>query len=164
MKHNPENEWLQGENQQGSDPLDQQLNRVTRALRDTGIAPERDLWPEIEQAIDQAGPIGSIRTHNLAGWRVVALAASVLLLVGIGLVQHGGLPGNPSDFQALGPESRIENPASSRQVVDQALVDLNEALAADPYNTSLSRLVLMIHKSRGKMIRNTAKRLGIPGG
>ena len=50
------------------------------------------------------------------------------------------------------------------QQVDQALADLRRALAVDPNNSSLSRLVMMIHKSRGNLIRNTARRLAAPGG
>ena len=160
MKRDPEHE------------LDLQLDRLTRTLRDTGIPPERDLWPEIDRAIDQADRSRPARSRGPATWRIVALAASVLLLVGVGLVQQGGLPGKSSGHQAnqavdntIGPLVGGDvDPATSMLTVDQALADLNQALADDPNNRSLSHLVLMIHKSRGNLIRNTARRLAAPGG
>ena len=159
--------------------LDLQLDRLTRTLRDTGISPERDLWPEIDQAIEQtsghhAGLIRPKRSRRPAAWRIAALAASVLLLVGVGLVQQGGLPGRSADHQAnqemnenFGPMAHAElagaeDPVEAMQAVDKALADLNRALAVDPDNGSLSRLVLMIHKSRGNLIRNTVRRLADP--
>ena len=39
--------------------------------------------------------------------------------------------------------------------IDQALAQLEAALAADPENLSLSRLVLMVHKSRGELLRKS---------
>ncbi len=139
--------------------LDQQLDRLTPKLKETGISPERDLWPDINRALDHVDQIPAIRNRGLTGWRIVALAASVLLLVGVGLVQHGSLPGKSSDYQA----SLDGTPPSNMEVLDQALADLNSALASDPNNSNLSQLVLMIHKSRGKMIRNAVRRLGAPG-
>ena len=84
--------------------LDRQMDSLAGPLRDKGISPRRDLWPDINQAIDRAeamaGGIRKTRTRPLAGWRIAALAASVLLLVGVGLVQRGGLPGNLDNQRA----------------------------------------------------------------
>ncbi|MBU8871649.1 MAG: hypothetical protein KOO60_12355 [Gemmatimonadales bacterium] len=163
-----------------NEKLDLQLDHLVEKLRDTGIPPGRDLWPEIDQAIRRTDLIPTTTGRRLAGWRIVALAASVLLLVGVGLVQHGDLPGNSVHHQAgqsldksMGPlaqadlptgENAVDVPVANLKFVDQALADLNQALAADPNNSSLSQLVLMIHKSRGNLIRNTVRRLAAPGG
>ena len=154
--------------------LDKQLDRLAPKLRDTGISPERDLWPDIDQAISRVNGVRPVHGRRLTGWRIVALAASVLLLVGVGLVQQSGVPGKSSMPQAtrdenVGPLAGAELTVSedgpgSMQQVDQALADLRRALAADPNNSSLSRLVMMIHKSRGNLTRNTAMRLAAPGG
>ena len=176
MKRDPERELdLQ---------LDRQIDHLARTLRETGIPPERDLWPDIDRAIERTdtrtSPLLPARNRGLAGWRIAALAASVLLLAGVGLVQQGGLPGKSDSNQAVinnvGPlaSADLTGPTDgsgdgvgdsdvSMQAIDQALVDLNRALADDPDNGSLSRLVLVIHKSRGNLIRNAARRLVAPG-
>ncbi len=37
-----------------NDRLSEQTNRLAANLRDEGVSPERDLWPDIEQAITEA--------------------------------------------------------------------------------------------------------------
>lgn len=166
--------------------LDRQLDGLARQLRDKGVRPERDLWPDIDRAIDRAevidGTARSRRSNPLAGWRIVALAASVLLLLGVGLVQMGGLrnglpdgsndyraeitgptPADSPEFAAAGLAGSEDDAAAGKQIIDQALRDLNQALADDPNNARLSRLILMIHTSRGNLIRNTTRRLVSPG-
>jgi hypothetical protein len=161
--------------------LDRQMDSLAQQLRDKGIPPERDLWQGIDQAIDRTEAVtGGVRTriNPLTGWRIVALAASILLLVGVGLVQMGGLPGSSNEYRAENgtavPSANVElagvttaesgdGEASSMEIIDRALDDLNRALADDPNNPSLSHLILVIHKSRGNLIRNTARRLAAPG-
>ena len=44
-------------------------------------------------------------------------------------------------------------------VIDRALDELNLALAEDPENRSLSQLVLMVHKTRGNLLRRNSENL-----
>ena len=37
--------------------------------------------------------------------------------------------------------------------IERALGELGQALAADPDNPNLSRLVLMVHRTRGELLR-----------
>lgn len=156
--------------------LDRQLANLAGTLRERGVAPERDLWPDIDRAIDeieQRRP--PRRNRQLTGWRIAALAASVLLLIGVGMIQTGTLPGGAdaprADRDATGEPAAVELAAQgdagdeggSLHTVDRALDELNAALALDPDNVSLSRLVLMVHRSRGDLIRDSARRLFDPG-
>lgn len=153
-------------------PLDRQLERLNARLREDGVAPERDLWPDIDRAIASVDRIGARPKRTPQVWRIAALAACLLLVVGIGLVQFGGLgaggqPGAPVAGQdaPVGPVAMTgtDDGPSSMQLVDKALDELNTALAQDPNNKSLSRLILMLHRSRGDLVRNSARRLFNPG-
>ena len=55
-------------------------------------------------------------------------------------------------------EQAAESP-SGLAVIDQALDELNLALADDPENRNLSHLVLMVHKTRGNLLRRNSENL-----
>ena len=50
-------------------------------------------------------------------------------------------------------------PASGLAVIDKALDELTLALADDPANRNLSHLVLMVHKTRGNLLRRNTENL-----
>lgn len=157
-------------------PLERQLERLAPQLRERGIAPERDLWPRIEAQIARREPGGG--RGGLRIWRVAALAASLLLIVGVGWLQWQGpgaidAPTGPRAERSLGPvpdaapdvtaAEPVDRLASARDLVDDALDKLNEARRQEPDNAGLTRLLVMIQESRGDLIRNAAERLELPG-
>lgn len=153
--------------------LERQLERLAPRLRDRGIAPERDLWPGIEETIARMEPRRR-RGRGFELWRVAALAASLLLLLGVGWVQWSG-----PDPDALRPGPRAESPTraapviagetspdklvAARDLLDDALERLDEARRSHPESAGLTKLIVMIHESRGDLIRDAAKRLDLPG-
>lgn len=149
MERNPKNEGLQ----------DKQLQRLAGQLRDTGIAPDRDLWPDINAAIDaeesktESRPTG----RSAAGyWRLAGVAAALVLMLTAGWVGIGSI----TDEAAL-PHVADDSggQAGGLAVLNKALDELNLALADDPDNRSLSQLVLMVHKTRGNLLRRNSDNL-----
>lgn len=137
-------------------PIDDQIDRLAGQLRDEGVAPQRDLWQGIDQAISateqrQIGP----RPVRRWDWpQIAAIAAVLVVLVSAGWVslQRGG----PMDLLAEAPGQVAEMVAADQSgldVINQALFELNQALAKDPDNRSLANLALMLHQSRGKALR-----------
>lgn len=160
--------------QPAGDAFSRQLGRLSAQLRDEGVPPARDLWPDLERALDRAAAAGfpppSARRRPAAGgrWASAALAATVLLAVGIGVTGRGTVPGSAqrgplaaqTGAAAVEPAARAAAPtsgnASTRQglrAVEQALDELQTALKQSPDNPRLSNLVLMIHHSRGRLLR-----------
>lgn len=158
----------------GTTVFDRQVGALAARLRDEGVAPERDLWPDISRALDAAGDPGRAhgrRTVARRGvlWAGAALAACVLVAVGAGLtgVRPGSapvarLPGAPAaagtaaSAPALPAAAPTPGPVATRQglrAVEAALDELQAALAQAPDDPDLSRLVLMIHHSRGRLLR-----------
>jgi len=146
---------------------DPRLARLTNRLRDDGTAPARDLWPGIDEAIDRREEAGYRRPRTV-WWRAAAAAAAVLVLV-VGTWQL--LPDNPGtreadhgEVQAIASIDNSENtentdtPANGMSAISKALAELNDALAADPDNHNLSRLVLMVHRTRGELMRRSPDR------
>jgi AcrR family transcriptional regulator len=139
---------------------DRQLERLAAQLRDEGVQPQRDLWPEIDTEIARRETAGR-RRPTLPWWRLAAAAAAVAALV---LGSRLLLPG--SGAPPAGPTARDQataqvaaaaepGPESGLETVNRALDELEAALAADPENLSLSRLVLMVHRARGELLSKT---------
>lgn len=147
MERNPENNELQ----------DRQLQRLAGQMRDTGVAPNRDLWPDINAAIDQEESRSRNRRRKTVNpWRLAAVAAALVLMLAAGWVGIGSITG-----ESVIP-GVAENPAdqeSGLAVLNRALDELNLALADDPENRSLSQLVLMVHKTRGSLMRKNSGNL-----
>jgi hypothetical protein len=138
---------------------DRQLERLAGQLRDDGVAPERDLWPDIDAGIARREASGGRRTASW--WRLAAAAAAVAAVV-LGsrvllTTQKGSEPERfaRTDISAAAAESAPGGLAGGMETVDRALDELEAALAADPENRSLSRLVLMVHRTRGELLRRT---------
>ncbi len=159
---------MAGENDTGrNDRLTEQINRLTRDLRDEGVSPRRDLWGDIDEAISKA-EANQIRPVARRRWdwpQIAAIAAMITFLVLAGRwgQQHKSTGTGPlkdvglevvADLAAVAPE------AAGLEVIGRALSELNLALAEDPDNLSLSNLALMLHQSRGRILRqNTDPRL-----
>lgn len=147
------------------DNRDPRLEPLAQRMRETGQPPERDLWPGIDEAIDRRERAGDRPTRS--GWWRFAVAAAALLVLVLGardlrVTREGTTPGGEPDLVVaevtLAPEALGE-----RAAIEQALAELNAAMAADPDNPHLSKLALMVHRSRGEMLRrggNTALRTG----
>lgn len=147
MERNPENNELQ----------DRQLQRLAGQMRDTGVAPNRDLWPDIDAAIDQEESRSRNQRRRPANpWRLAAVAAALVLMLAAGWVGIGSITGE-SVIPGVADESGQQE--SGLAVIDRALDELNLALADDPENRSLSQLVLMVHKTRGSLMRKNSGNL-----
>lgn len=136
---------------------DRQLERLAGKMRDTGIAPDRDLWPDIQAAIDQEGRApGAPRRRQGAWLRLTAMAAALTLMLAAGWVGIRSITGE-TGLPEMADESGA--PESGLAVIDQALDELVLALADDPENRNLSHLVLMVHKTRGNLLRRNSENL-----
>lgn len=145
--------------------LDRQIDRLAERLRREGQAPERDLWPGIAAAIDRCERQGR-RRRRPEFWQLASVAASLLLLVGMGLLGGVGRPVDATPRAGLEPTAASTAPAAGPeglQAVDRAWGDLRAALELAPNSTNLSRLVLLVHRSRGQLIRQHAADLTGPG-
>ena len=159
MERNPEN----------NEKRDSQLSRLAEQMRDAGTAPERDLWPDIDAAIDSAEHRTVIRAPRRQGlpWlRLVAVAAVLTLMlsagwVGIRTITEEAITGDKTTQEVASLDGAVESdsPAGGLAVIDQALGELTLALRDDPENRNLSHLVLMIHKTRGNLLRRNAESL-----
>lgn len=149
MERNPKNEGLQ----------DKQLQRLAGQLRDTGIAPDRDLWPDVNAAIDAEESKAEIRPAGRSTaryWRLAGVAAVLVLMLTAGWVGIGSITDEAVVPHMVGDSGDEE---SGLTVLNQALAELNLALADDPNNRSLSQLVLMVHKTRGNLLRRNSDNL-----
>ncbi len=97
---------------------------------------------------------------------MAALAASLALIIGVGYVGTTGdgsleayRAGTEQDINLAyspGSSATADNP-SALQRLDRSLGELNEALIKDPENRNLSRLVLLVHKSRANIMRKNSQ-------
>jgi hypothetical protein len=143
-------------------PLDRQITALGGQLREQGMPPGRDLWPAIDQAIarqQQPAP-----RPWPAFWRVASLAASLAMVLGLGYVGTTGGPDRSLEQAALPGEMALaaadrslpaSETRSSLEHLDTTLGELNTALSRDPGNAGLSRLVLLVHRSRADVLRQS---------
>lgn len=124
------------------------LAKLAAQIRETGAPPGRDLWPQIDAAIDRQEAMGPApgSHRRFGGWRgAAALAACLAVAVGVGwtvLPRH----------RAAG-----EPVPSSLAVVDGAIAQLQAAMRDDPDNGNLSHLMRTMHKSRTQVLIRTAE-------
>lgn len=131
---------------------DPQLERLEAQLRERGVPPGRDLWPDIDAGIRQREQAG-IRPARSTWWRAAAAAVALLVLVA-GARQL--LQTAPNDLEQVPVVATADDnpaPAGGMAAIERALGELGQALAADPDNPNLSRLVLMVHRTRGELLR-----------
>jgi hypothetical protein len=132
------------------------LDRLAAELRQRGVPPRRDLWPDIDAAIRQREQAG-VRRSRTAWWRAAAAAAAVLIVVvgardlldRVPVADVGGAGDAPVEIVVDGAPA----PEGGMAAIERALAELGEALKADPDNHNLSRLVLMVHRTRGELLR-----------
>ena len=138
------------------------MSRLARGLRDQGVPPDRDLLPEIEAAIDREEDRRRVRSGRTAvPWpRLVAVAAALTVVL---VAAWTGVHRDEAGLDTLdGPRlaaldtGPAEAETDEMGLIDRALDELNAALDADPENQGLSRLVLMVHKKRGDLLRRTS--------
>jgi hypothetical protein len=156
------------------DAFARQLADLSAQLREGGVPPARDIWPDLDRALDRAldqgfatgfPPISARRRLAAGGvWASAALAATVLIVVGFGVAGRGTVPGSaqrgpltaqPAPAAALAPAPAPDNVVLRQglRAAEQALADLQTALKRSPDSPDLSRLILMIHHSRGRLLR-----------
>lgn len=146
--------------------MDKQIKKLAHRLRDDGVAPERDLWPDIEARLDSAPRSAPGRTPFRADtwWRLAAVAATLTLLVGAGYFS-----GSPSNVGPVAPVAMVDEPVVETSTETEAgpsllnrlnntISELEAAMALDPDNLKLTRLSLMAHKSRGQLLRVGTRR------
>lgn len=155
--------------QNHQDPLDRQVSQVANTLRDQGVAPGRDLWPDIDAALDKVEqqPLPERRPAQGRMWRLVALAATLAVVLGLGYLgvqgPNQGNSGQPADLAFITPDAspiaEADNGLSPLEKLDHTLGELNQALSLDPENRNLSRLVLLVHRSRADILRHNTLNL-----
>jgi hypothetical protein len=146
----------------GPDRLDQQVSRLTEKLGQEGIAPTRDLWPGIDEAISatEVTPIRSVKNRHWGWSQIAAAAATIVVLLSAGWWSQQSKTGTEVAALDVVIPNVVLADASGLDVIDQALLELNQAMANDPENQSLANLALMLHQSRGKALRqDTALKL-----
>ena len=142
-----------------TDPVDRQLQRLAGQMRDTGVAPERDLWPDINAALDSREQVAGSRKPRRSGpsrLRMTAVAAALALMLAAG---WAGVRTITMDAGSPDVAGQTEESSSGLAVIDKALDELTLALAGDPENRNLSHLVLMVHKTRGNLVRRNTENL-----
>ncbi len=134
--------------------LDLQIGRTARRLRDEGAPPPRDLWPDIAAGIDQVERRRLPRRRSAGLRRAAALAACLLLLLGFGLVERVGEgPAGPA-AESAPPAADSGSPwAAGREAVEVAFADLNAAFDVAPEDANISRLIMLLHRSRSRLLR-----------
>lgn len=161
----------------GADAFADRLSILAAGLREDGVEPTRDLWPDIERELGAGSERGrrAARAGNMRPWNIrhrylrhgagAALAATVLVAIGLGVADLR--PGRVADratpvtrgAEGSGP-ARATGPGAAREglrAVDAALEELQAALRQSPDDPDLSRLVMLIHHSRGRLLRLQAE-------
>ena len=147
----------------GNNPLDRQLTELAGQLRERGMKPSRDLWPDIDRALGDQAPVVR-QSRPMALWRVAALAATLALAVGLGYVGMSSQQAGNGERATL-PEqmdlaqAAVPGEAATLENLDSTLQQLNDALSRDPGNPNLSRLVLLVHRSRASVLRQNTTAL-----
>lgn len=137
--------------------MDRQIEKLARQMRDEGVPPPRDLWPEIEARLEE--PAGSRRFRPTERWwRLATVAAALVLLIASGTLVQG--PSPDTEVAALAGRAPEAAPggAALLQMMNQAIGELEAAQASDPANTNLSRLTVLAHKGRADLLRATTTR------
>ncbi len=158
--------------------MDKQVNKLARQLRDEGVAPDRNLLPGILESIgDQEcriGPEQRVRVlppnqsrrffDAAAGWRLAAVAATLVLLFGSGYFRSIYQdPASESDLVMEEESTEMVSPQGNANKsllrgLNHTISDLASAQALDPDNLKLTRLSLLVHRSRANLLRVGTRR------
>lgn len=158
----------------GPDGFERRLEALAPRLREDGLEPGRDLWPAISAAIDAAAApsrragLAAPPRPALAWWPTAALAAGIVLMIGVGLSgrRPGGIDPAAGGARATAPATAAADAAAGQQAdaardglreVGRALADVQSALTQAPDDPDLARLVMLIHHSRGRLLRLQAE-------
>ncbi|PID79598.1 hypothetical protein CSB20_09675 [bacterium DOLZORAL124_64_63] len=149
--------------------MDREIGRLAARMRDEGVPPPRDLWPEIDARLeDRPGAVGRQRSDY--GWRLAAVAAALLLLLGSGyfsggresLPAGGEMAATEGGGDAEAPTSLVALavPESGHllRMMNETIGELEEAQALVPENLKLSRLTVLAHQGRAELLRAAARR------
>ncbi len=149
--------------------MDRQVGRLAARMRDEGVPPPRDLWPEIDARLeDRPGVVG--RQSSDHRWRLAAVAATLLLLLGSGyfsggresLSSRGGMAAAEGRGEAEAPASLVALavPESGHllRMMNETIGELEEAQTLVPENLKLSRLTVLAHQGRAELLRAAARR------
>ncbi len=154
----------------------QALQMEARALP-RSVTPERDLWTGIETRISArpAGGVGSSPAGMRAPWWTLLAAAIGLVLLGATLAElrqrAAGATGFVADrarytaasaalAQALATDPGTLPPTArgvverNLGIIDQAIREAEAALATDPGNVALERMVVAGYKQRLALLRH----------
>ena len=137
------------------DPFDDQMNRLAGQLRDQGSQPSRDLWPDIDRTISAAEEqqVRPLPKRRWDWWQITATVAAVFVLAAIGWWGPDFELESDRALNPVGGQEVTVNEESELDLINQALSELNLALAQDPESRSLANLALMLHQSRGRVMR-----------
>jgi hypothetical protein len=146
------------------------LADATSALA-RSVEPSRDLWPGIDAALDApaagavpwAGRLGARGLAAAAVALVVLTAAATLLLVP-GEKTAGPVVATATTEELLRAlEARDVSPRTmavvqrNLAVIDAAVIELEAALAKDPTNEELARMLVSTHQKRAELVDRAAR-------
>lgn len=132
--------------------------RQTRSLN-RPVAPRRDLWIDIDAALDAAPVVATPRRRRAQPWLMAAALAGVAVLGGsLGL--HLVSP-TADDVAASAPRWKPADPRLSGAAVelDAAHMELTQAMKDSPDSPALQRLLLRTEQQRDRL-RNFEKQAG----
>jgi hypothetical protein len=131
--------------------------RQTRALREP-VAPRRDLWPELNTALDAADaatPAATKPSRRRQGWLLAASVAGLALFAGSVVVHLHEQPANVATAQAT-PDAARWHPNDPRLAgaaveLDAANMELRQAMQQAPDSPALQRLLYRTQKQQSQL-------------
>jgi hypothetical protein len=128
--------------------------RQTRALREP-LTPRRDLWPELDAALDAATPAADQPSRRRQAWLLAASLAGVALFAGSVAVHLHEQSRSTSAAQNT-PDVARWHPADPRLAgaaveLDAANMELRQAMEQAPDSPALQRLLYRTQKQQSQL-------------
>lgn len=128
--------------------------RQTRALREP-VTPRRDLWPELDAALDTAAPVADKPSRRRQGWLLAASLAGLALFAGSVAMHLREQPNSATTAQAS-PDAARWHPADPRLAgaaveLDAANMELRQAMEQAPDSPALQRLLYRTQKQQSQL-------------